>query len=332
MAQAYADNQPNGYKNYIENVAIIGAGGRIGRHITQALLKAGKHKITAITRQDSTSIVPADVIVKKVDYNDQASLIEALKGQDVLIITMSVMAPPEEQTKLIDAAAAAGVPWVLPNEFGGDPFEVQTGKDQLLGERKAKYREHIEELGKSSWIGIVNGFWYEFSLGGGVDRYGFDFKNRTVTLLDNGKVKINTSTFPQVGRGVAALLNLKILPDNKDDKSPYLASFKNNCAYISSFTIAQEDMLKSVLRVTGTTLSDWKITHTTAKEYFKSGQELFIQGKMEGFGRLLYARAFFPESNGNFEATKGLHNDILGLPQENLDVTKISIGMSDEIY
>jgi hypothetical protein len=94
-------------------------------------------------------------------------------------------------------------------------------------------------------------------------------------------------------------------------------------------------MLESVLRVTGTALSDWKITHTTAKEYFASGQELFKQGKMEGFCRLLYSRAFFPESNGNYEATKGLNNDILGLPQENLDeYTEIGvrIGLSDEIY
>jgi hypothetical protein len=297
------------------------------------LLKAGKHKITAITREGSSNVVPAGVIAKKVDYNNQSSLVGALKGQEVLIITMNVMAPPEEQTKLIDAAAAAGVPWVLPNEFGGDPLNVEQGKDTFLGERKAKYRDHIEEVGKSSWIAIATGFWYEFSVGGGPNRYGFDFPNRSLTLLDNGKVKINTSTFPQVGRGVASLLSLKILPDNKDDKSPYLASFKNKPAYISSFTIGQEEMFESVLRVTGTTRDDWKITHTTAKESFKSGQELFKQGNMVGFGRLLYSRGFFAESSGNFGAEKGLHNDILGLPQEDLDeFTKIGIGMSSEVY
>lgn len=297
------------------------------------MLKAGKHKITAITREGSSNVVPAGVIAKKVDYNNQSSLVEALKGQEVLIITMSVMAPPEEQIKLIDAAAAAGVPWVLPNEFGGDPLNVEQGKDAILGERKTKYRDHIEEIGKSSWIAIATGFWYEFSLGGGPYRYGFDFPNRSLILLDNGKVKINTSTLPQVGRGVASLLSLKILPDNKDDKSPYLASFKNKPAYISSFTIGQEDMFESVLRVTGTTRDDWKITHTTAKEKFQSGQELLKQGNMVGFGMLLYARAFFAESSGNFGATRGLHNDILGLPQEDLDeFTKIGIGMSSEVY
>jgi hypothetical protein len=308
-------------------------GGRVGKFITEALLRTGKHKITAITRGDSTSVIPAGVEAKKVDYNNQSSLVEALKGQDALIITMSVFAPQDQQTKLIDAAAAAGVPWVLPNEFGGDPLNVEMGKDTFLGERKTAYRQHIEELGKSSWIGVATGFWYEFSLGGGVDHYGFDFKNRSLILLNNGKTKINTSTWPQVGRAVASLLSLKLLPDNKHDKSPYLVGFKNKPLYVSSFTIGQEEMLESVLRVTGTTLSDWKITHKTAKENYESGLELFKQGNTHGLVRLLYSRTFFPESSGNYGATKGLHNDILGLPKEDLDsYTKIGVGMSDEVY
>jgi hypothetical protein len=220
----------------------------------------------------------------------------------------------------------------LPNEFGGDPLNNEIGKDVFLGERKAKYRDYIEKLGKSSWIGIACGFWYEFSLGGGPNRYGFDFKNRAVTLMDNGSVEINTSTWPQCGRAVAKLLSLKVLPDSEDDRSPFLASFKNKCVYISSFTVNQKDMLDSVLRVTGTSLSDWKVTHTTAKEYYQSGLEELQKGnRMVGFGRLLYARHFFPESNGNFEASRGLHNDILGLPKEDLDeFTKIGVQMSEK--
>lgn len=309
------------------------SGGTIGKYITEALLKTGKHKVTAITREDSNNSLPAGVLSKKVNYDNQESLVEALRGQDALIITMNVMAPPETQAKLIDAAAAAGVPWVLPNEFGGDPLNVEMGRDTMIGDRKLPFRDQIEKLGKSSWIGVACGFWYEFSLGGSENRYGFNFPNRAVTLLDDGKTKINTSTMPQVGRAVAALLSLKVLPDNKDDKSPNLTSFKNKPLYISSFTICQEDMLSSVLRVTGTKLSDWKVTHTTSKERFESGQALLKQGDRMGFGRLLYARAFYPHSNGNFGATKGLHNELLGLPQEDLDkFTEIGIGMSSDTY
>ncbi|KAK9426917.1 hypothetical protein V1505DRAFT_381938 [Lipomyces doorenjongii] len=318
-------------KNLIENVAIVGAGGHVGKFIVEELLKTGKHKVTAITREDSASKFAEGVLVKKVNYDDQSSLVEALQGQDALIITMSVMAPPDQQTKLIDAAAAANVTWILPNEFGGDPLDLEMGKDTFLGVAKAKYRDHIDKLGKISWIAIACGFWYEFSLGGGPSRYGFDFKNRTVTLFDDGNTKINTSTWPQCGRAVASLLSLKITPDSEDDKSPTLTHFKNKCAYISSFTVSQNDMLESVFRVTGTDLQDWKVTKVPVKQYYKSGLEEFQKGNMIGFAQLLYSRAFFPESSANFGANKGLHNDVLGLPKEDFDeFTKIGVEMSRE--
>jgi hypothetical protein len=295
------------------------------------LLKIGKHKITAITRADSTSKLPSGVEVKKVNYDDPSSLIEALKGQEVLVITMAATAPPEQQTKLIDAAAAANVPWVLPNEYGGDPTEVEMQKDSFIGERKAKYRDYIEKLGKSSWIGIICNFWYEFSLAGGSSRYGFDFKNRTVTFFDDGNTRINTSTWPQTGRAVAKLLSLKVLKDNANDKSACLNDFRNKFVYVSSFNISQKDMLDSVLRVTGASLKDWKVNYEPVKERYKSGVEEFQKGNMLGFAKLLYARLFYPDMSGNYEATKGLHNDILGLPKEDLDeYTKIAVEMAEK--
>jgi hypothetical protein len=313
------------------NLTFCKAGGNVGKFIAEELLKTGKHKVTAITREDSTTKLADGVLVKRVNYENQSSLVEALQGQDALIITMSVMASPDQQTKLIEAAATANVLWILPNEFGGDPLNLEMGKDIFLGVAKVKYRDHIEKLGKSSWIAVACGFWYEFSLAGGPHRYGFDFKNRTVTLFDEGNVKINTSTWPQCGRAVASLLSLKIAPDSENDKSPTLTDFKNKCAYISSFTISQNDMLDSVLRVTGTDLKDWKVTKVPVKESYQSGLQEFQKGNRVGFARLLYSRSFFPESSGDFGATKGLHNDVLGLPREDLDeFTKIAVQMSEK--
>lgn len=317
-------------KNYIEKVAIVGAGGRVGKFIVEELLKTGKHTVTAITRTDGKNVLPSGVRIAKVDYSDPSSLISALQGQDALIITMSVFAPPDTQTKLIEAAAAANVPWVLPNEFGGDPLNVEQGKDSFLGARKAKYREHIEELGKSSWIGIACGFWYEFSLAGGPLRYGFNFKEKSVILYDDGTTKINTSTWPQCGRAAAALMSLKIEPEKEGDVA-LATHFKNKPAYISSFTVNQSDMLESVLRVTGDKMEDWKVTKVPVKECYKSAVEEYQKGNQMGFMNLLYARAFFPESSGNFGKTKGLHNDVLGLPKEDFDeFTKLGIQMSEK--
>ena len=244
---------------------------------------------------------------------------------------MGARAPPEQQTKLIEAAAAANVPWVLPNEFGFDPTEVEMQKDNFFGEQKVKYRDQIEKLGKSSWIGIVCNFWYEFSLSGGSSRYGFDFKNRTVTFFDEGNTRINTSTWPQTGRAVAKLLSLKVLKDNANDKSACLNDFRNKFVYVSSFNISQKDMLDSVMRVTGASSKDWKVNYEPVKERYKSGVEEFQKGNMLGFAKLLYSRSFYPDMSGNYEATKGLHNDILGLPKEDLDeYTKIAVEMAEQ--
>jgi len=333
MAQEYASKQPQGFKNKIENVAIVGAGGQSGKFIVEAMLKNGKHKITAITREGSTNKIAEGVHVKKVNYDDPSSLVDALKGQDALVITMGVTAPPDQQTKLIEAAAAAGVPWVIPNEFGGDGLNEKAGKDIFLGPAKKAVRDHIEKLGKSSWIGIACGFWYEFSLGGGPYRYGFDFKKKTVTMYDDGTTLLDTSTWPQTGREVANLLLLKILPEDEHDKSPCLAQFQNNFVYASSFTISQKDMFESVLRVTGASADDWKVTHMPAKEAYDEGMKKFQSGDRSGFMLLMYARSFFPDGAGNFEASRGLDNDKLGLPKEDLDeFTKEGIRLSEIGY
>lgn len=58
-------------------------------------------------------------------------------------------------------------------------------------------RKLIEELGESSYVAMVTGFWYEYSLAI-ANNYGFDFAKHTVKFYDNGDNKISTSTWPQV--------------------------------------------------------------------------------------------------------------------------------------
>lgn len=286
--------------------------------MAKALHATGKHTVTAITRPDSKSEIPSGIAVKKVNYDDHSSLVDALKGQDVLIITMAVSAPPETQGKLVDAAAAAGVPWILPNEYSSDPTNEGLQKDILLGDGRVKIRKQVEDTGVCSWIGFACSFWYEYSLSVSPDAYGFDFATKTVTFYGDGTTAINTSTWDQCGRAAAALLSLKVLPDDADDKSPTLSLFKNQHMYISSFLVSQRDMLDSVLRVSGDSEKDWTIKTEDVKERYKAGVEQMRGGDRMGFVKLLYTRVFYP-GDGNYEAKHGLHNDVLGLPKEDFD-------------
>lgn len=298
--------------------------------MTEALLKGGKHTVTAITRVDSKSELPKGVEVKKVDYSNHSSLVEALQGQDALIITMGVMAPHDQQSKLIQAAADASVPWVLPNEWAPDTTHEALLKDVPPFQGAPKQREFITKLGKSSYIAVTTGFWYEWSLALSAG-FGFDFANRAVTLFDDGETKMSTSTWPQVGRAVASLLSLPIQPEGQD-KDRCLERFKNKQVYVSSFTVSQKDMLDSVLRVTQTSLEDWKVTKEPTKKRYTEGIEAMQKGDMTGFAKMMYTRVFYPDDCGNYEKTRGLANDLLGLPKEDLDeATKAAIKRSKEV-
>ncbi|KAH9837424.1 putative oxidoreductase CipA [Teratosphaeria destructans] len=198
MAQSSASQPPSGTKNKIENVAIVGATGTIGQHITPALLQTNHHSITALTRIGSSTIkaFPPGINIAKVDYNDETSIAEALENQDFLIITLSVQAPPDTQSKLIRAAAKAGVKWIMPNEYSPPFAESEAlGKATGFHNRIVSTRKQIEGAGLA-WTSLQCGFWYEFSLSGSPTRYGFDFAQKSLTLFDDGQAKINQSTWP----------------------------------------------------------------------------------------------------------------------------------------
>ncbi|KAK9249031.1 hypothetical protein V1506DRAFT_550960 [Lipomyces tetrasporus] len=145
MAGGYGNDQPQGFSNRIEKVAIVG------------VRRVSTPNASAATTTTTTRAL-------------------------VLIITMSVAAPSDNISKLVRAAAKAGVPYVLPNWFGHD-----AANSTLIC-------TEIESLGISSYLLLVCNFWYEFSLGGRPD--GFDFKKRSFVLFDDG----NTDRSPTLSQ------------------------------------------------------------------------------------------------------------------------------------
>ncbi|KAJ6036802.1 hypothetical protein N7540_001081 [Penicillium herquei] len=330
MARAYAKDQPQGFNNQIERIAFVGAGGQVGKYLVDPLLKTGKHVVTAITRPQSTSKLPEGLKVVRVDYSndDDSALVEVLRGQQALIITMSMRAPPDTISKLVDAAAKAGVRYVLPNWIGIDSENAALCDGVSLSPIREKLRAQFKNFEHTSSIFIICSFWYEFSLGGGTTRYGFDFKDRSFIQFDEGNLKITTTTWPQCGRAIASLFSLKDLPDDPTDKSSTVSQFANGSVYISSFQVNQHDMFASVKRVTGTTDEDWTISRESAEERWNEGHDAVQQGNYALFPKMLYSRMFFPNGDGA-ELTSELHNDILGLPEEDLDeFTAVAVRMA----
>lgn len=77
-------------------------------------------------------------------------------------------------------------------------------------------------------------------------------------------------------------------------------------------------MLDSLLRVTGTTDSDWKVSNVPAKQRLVQAKEQMKTGNRAAFGMALYTRYFYDDA-GLFEKSHGLDNERLSLPVESLD-------------
>ncbi|PSN65149.1 putative oxidoreductase CipA, partial [Corynespora cassiicola Philippines] len=327
MAQSYAKDQPAGFKNRIEKIAIVGAGGQIGTHITRALLSTNRHAVTALTRPGSTSTLPSGLSVVQVDYDDASALTKALAGHDFLIITLSLSAPPDTQAKLIAAAAAARIRFVMPNWYGFDYANAELLHAIPVAPEVRGLTAEVERHGMSSWVMLACGLWYEYSLTLGDDSYGIDVKGRKVTWLDEGERVINHSSWPQVGKAVAGLVGLKVLPEDEEDEEVTLSSLGNRVVYVSSFRASQKMMFESVKKVTGTTDEDWTMAHESTAQRYEDGGKRLERGDISGFLRQLYSRLLSPRGEGDFESKHGLHNEVLGLEQEDLDYyTKVAVG------
>lgn len=221
---------------------------------------------------------------------------------------------------LINAAAKAGVPYVMPNMYGYNPSNETLADQQHIGGPFRAARSEIERLGVSSWIALATGFWYEWSLAGmGEHRFGCGTESQTMTFFDDGEEKITTSTWDQCGRAVAALLSLKRYPEDENDKDPAVDNWANSSVNIASFRVSQKDMFESVKRVTGTSDSDWKIEHVSSeKRYQEALKKMGTDNAFIGFSEQMYTRIFFPTGEGD-QTKNGLANKALGLPEEDMD-------------
>lgn len=118
------------------------------------------------------------------------------------------------------------------------------------------------------------------------------------------------TTLPTIGRAVANLLQLR--PEKRN-------IFRNKLVYISSFCISQMDLLGSIQRVTSSPQSSWDIQFQDTEVKVAAGKEKLKRGDVLGHADLIYGHVFKDGAGGNHQARVGLSNQVLSLPNEDLD-------------
>ncbi|CAG8947183.1 unnamed protein product [Penicillium salamii] len=297
-------------------ITLVGATGSLGSQVLAALLaEEANHQVSVITRPGSTHVFDERVKIHRVDLDDIASLTHCLKSQDVLLMTLS----PEsyaKQVPLIHAAAAAHVPYVVPTEFGSNPTHPQLNRKIFLAEMQRPFRELIQELGVSSWIGVVSGLFFDFNVRNGF--WGLDLRNQKVRLYDDGDVRISTSTLSWVGTCLARFF---AMPDS------FIQQYRNDWIFISSFLVSQREVWESAQRVTGTAEADFEVARIDAKEAAMVAEKGMKQGDQTAVFGLLFALTFQDGYGSDFQ-DRVLNYSAMGLTAPSLD--DIVSGLAEE--
>lgn len=283
---------------------VIGPGGNVGRSTVKALLDE-KFEVTGLTRQSSEAILPPGVKHIKSDYSE-ASLRDAFRGKDAVISTISSIVPGDAltlQKSLVDSAISAGVKVFFPSEFGIDTSDSSASEYIPFLVDKIQTVDYLKaQQDKISWTAVITGSMFDWGLN--IPGFGgFNMPARTATVFDGGDISYEATSLDQVGRAIARSL-----------KNPDLT--KNQYVYVSSFTVTQNKVLSALERATNEkfTLSKdtvenlWRDWATKVKEGQLLGTLSMITGSILGEGGL-----------ANYSKTKGLWNETLGLPQEDLD-------------
>ncbi|EWY81239.1 hypothetical protein FOYG_15514 [Fusarium oxysporum NRRL 32931] len=293
-------------------IAIIGSSGQVGQPTVKALLAPGIHTITAIQRIEATSKFPPEVIVKSGNLKDESFLASTFQGHDAVVLMPPLPQLVSLQEPAVRAAAKAGVPYILPAEFGPDSFASKLIEENQLLQDKKKIRDLIEELGVSSWISVAVGPFLDMNIKSGL--WGIDVENRKATIWTGAVGKVNASSVAQTGQATAAVLSLP----GQD-----LSRYKNKAFYVPSFHLTQKELLQAFQKATGTADQDWEIDYQDVNDALKDCNDKIQQKDATAPFVKFFLTHFREGSGGDFESkvdaseVKKLHE--IGLQTEAVD-------------
>ena len=128
-------------------------------------------------------------------------------------------------------------------------------------------------------------------------------------IFDEGNTPWSTTTSSTIG---LAVKNALLIPEKTANK--YL--------YINSFSVSQNQVLKSLEKATGKT---WQITHVDAEVQRKEGQEKMAKGDFSGAMSLIRYINCVPGHGGNYMEYQESANELLSLPKQTLDEVVVEV-------
>ena len=194
-------------------------------------------------REGSKTHISDSIKHVQVDWSSSSSLEEACKSQDAVISTLGYLAEAE-QTRLMEAAVAAGVKRFIPSEFGVDLLNEKGKALPVFAGKVAaqKYLEGKAKAGEITYTFLANGLYLDWGLMVGIIA---DVKNKKAELYDGGDVPFSVSRTTTVGEAVVTILK-------KYEET------KNKIIRIQEASITQNQIINIAKKLGGD--GDWETT------------------------------------------------------------------------
>jgi len=247
-------------------VAVIGAGGNLGKHFIQSLLASTnpKFEITAIARATSSYTAPSENIkVIKQDLTDHSTLVENLRGNEALILVQGTDHEFLTVSKaVIEAAIDAGVKMVMPSDYGSRDTPIFITAAAF----KPMIRDFVKEKAsdnKITYTIIKNGAFFDMSF---KMAYNIDYAAKKATLFDDGNQKFHTTTYGSIANAIVGVL-----------RAP--AQYANKTVYIHDFYTTQRELLSIVESEVNKDGSKFETTSIDTEELGKNSVEALKRGE-----------------------------------------------------
>lgn len=166
-----ASAKPSSAEGVARRVAVLGASGTIGFELSQSLLALG-HELLAIARGRAPEnaelldrlVAAGAQLCYQPDLTDTATLARALRGWEVLVVTIraSPRIIPATEPAILQAALQAGISRFVPDDFGTHSMATPYGVSAHFDAKK-RFHEHLEASGMP-WTVIYPGGIAEYFL------------------------------------------------------------------------------------------------------------------------------------------------------------------------
>ncbi|CAE6436148.1 unnamed protein product [Rhizoctonia solani] len=200
-----------------KTVALAGANGFVGKAFAKEFLAQGLNT-RILTRPESINSAllqefkSQGASLHTVSYDDEASLVKALEGADVLVSAVGAEGTLTAQVPLIKAAKAAGVKLFFPSLYGA-LLEDESNPSPLLKAKKSVIKI-AQEVGLP-FAALSNGGFPEYCY---IPPFGYNFAEKKVTVWGDGNARSTWTTMHSVADWLANVL--KTVPitqlENKD--------------------------------------------------------------------------------------------------------------------